>query len=101
MTACSFIANAWHLNRDPEIYGADPAHLNLARFLDTNGELAPCPPETKEEGCVTYEFGRRICPGKHVPNISLFIGIVTMLWACNIKPGKDEYRLIITIGVDG
>ncbi|KAH9041544.1 cytochrome P450 [Lactarius deliciosus] len=47
------IANVWHLNRDPTIYGADAAHFNPARFLDANGELALCLPETMEEGHVT------------------------------------------------
>ena len=101
MTACSLMANAWHLNRDPGIYGVDIAHFNLARFLDTNGEPAPCPPETNEEGHVTYGFERRICPGKHFANISLFKDIAMMLSACDIKPGKDERRNIITIDVDG
>jgi len=95
------IANVWHLNRDPEIYGADAAHFNPARFLDANGEVAPCPPETKEEGHVTYGFGRRICPGKHVANNSLFIDIAMVLWACKIEPGKDENGNVIPIDVDG
>lgn len=95
------MANVWHLNRDPEIYGADAAHFNPARFLDENGEVAPCPPETKEEGHVTYGFGRRICPGKHVANNSLFIDIAMTLWACNIEPGKDEHGNVILIDVDG
>ncbi|KAN0132230.1 Cytochrome P450 [Lactarius tabidus] len=95
------MANVWHLNRDPEIYGADAAHFNPARFLDANGEVAPCPPETKEEGHVTYGFGRRICPGKHVANNSLFIDIAMTLWACNIEPGKDEHGNVTPIDVDG
>ncbi|KAI0300590.1 cytochrome P450 [Multifurca ochricompacta] len=95
------MANVWHLNRDPEIYGADAAHFNPARFLDREGELAPCPPETKEEGHVTYGFGRRVCVGKHVANNSLFIDIAMMLWACKIEPGKDEYGHVVPIDVDG
>ena len=95
------MANVWHLNRDPEIYGSDAAHFNPARFLDANGEVTPCPPETKEEGHVTYGFGRRICPGKHVANNSLFIDIAMMLWACNIEPGKDDHGNVIPIDVDG
>jgi len=31
------IPNVWHLNSDPEIYGTDTAHFNLARFLDRDG----------------------------------------------------------------
>ena len=95
------IANVWHLNRDPEIYGADAAHFNPARFLDANGDVAPCPPETKEEGHVTYGFGRRVCVGKHVANNSLFMDLAMTLWACNIGPGKDENGNVIPIDVDG
>jgi len=95
------IANVWNLNRDPEIYGADAAHFNPARFLDTKGEVTSCAPETKEEGHVTYGFGRRVCVGKHVANNSLFIDFAMMLWACRIEPGKDEGGNVIPIDVDG
>jgi cytochrome P450 len=90
------MANVWHLNRDPELYGEDAAHFNPARFLD-----APFPPETREEGHVTYGFGRRVCVGKHVANNSLFIDIAMTLWACNIEPGKDTGGNVIPIDVDG
>ncbi|KAH9059541.1 cytochrome P450 [Lactarius vividus] len=96
----TMIANVWHLNRDPTIYGADAAHFNPGRFLDANGELAQCPPETMEEGHVTYGFGRRVCPGRHTTNKSFFIDIAMVLWACNIEPGKDEHRNVIPIDVD-
>ncbi|KAH9965224.1 cytochrome P450 [Russula dissimulans] len=95
------MANVWHLNRDPEIYGEDAAHFNPARFLDTNGEVISCAPETKEEGHVTYGFGRRVCVAKHVANNSLFIDLAMMLWACKIEPGKDENGKVIPIDVDG
>jgi len=51
------MANVWLLNRDPEIYGADAAHFNPARFLDTNGDTAPCPSETKEADHVRAVLG--------------------------------------------
>ncbi|KAH9058113.1 cytochrome P450 [Lactarius vividus] len=94
------IANVWHLNRDPTIYGADATHFNPARFLDAKGELAPSPPETKGEGHVTYGFGRRTCPGRHVADNSFFIEMAMVLWACNIKPGKDEHGNVIPLDVD-
>ncbi|KAH8993711.1 cytochrome P450 [Lactarius akahatsu] len=77
------IANIWHLNRDPTTYGADVAHFN------------------PEEGHISYGFGRRVYPGKHVANNSLFIDIAMMLWACNIEAGKDEHGNVIPIDVDG
>jgi cytochrome P450 len=33
---CIMITHVWHLNRDPEIYGADAARFNPARFLDAD-----------------------------------------------------------------
>ncbi|KAH8992640.1 cytochrome P450 [Lactarius akahatsu] len=93
------IANVWHLNRDHSIYGADAAHFNPARFLDANGELPLCPPETMEEGHVTYGFGRRVCPGRHAANNSFFIDMAMVLWACDIQPGKDEHGNVIPIDV--
>ena len=95
------MANVWHLNRDPKIYGADAAHFNPARFLNNNGDIISRAPETKEEGHVTYGFGRRVCVGKHVANNSLFIDIAMMLWACTIEPAKDENGHVIPIDVDG
>jgi hypothetical protein len=58
-------------------------------------------PEMKEEGHVTYGFGRRVCVGKHVANNSFFIEFAMMLWACNIESGKDENWNVIPIDVDG
>ncbi|CAA7268211.1 unnamed protein product [Cyclocybe aegerita] len=95
------IANVWHLNRDPEIYGPDAHHFNPARHLDANGQLGNAPPDTKEESHVTYGFGRRICVGRHVANNSLFIDIAIMLWAMNIERGTDKYGMPTPLDVDG
>ncbi|SJL10290.1 related to O-methylsterigmatocystin oxidoreductase [Armillaria ostoyae] len=95
------IANVWHLNRDPEIYGPDAEHFNPARHLDKNGKLAPGPSDTKEESHVTYGFGRRICVGRHVANNSLFIDIAMMLWAMNIERATDENGVPLPLDVDG
>ncbi|KAK0226846.1 cytochrome P450 [Armillaria nabsnona] len=95
------MANVWHLNRNPEIYGPDAEHFNPARHLDKNGKLAPGPADTKEESHVTYGFGRRICVGRHVANNSLFIDIAMMLWAMNIERATDENGVPLPLDVDG
>ena len=98
-TVC--IANVWHLNRDPEIYGEDAAHFNPARHLDADGEVSPGPPDTKEESHVTYGFGRRLCVGRHVANNSLFIDIAVLLWALKIERKKDAAGKLLPLDVDG
>ncbi|KAJ7503688.1 cytochrome P450 [Mycena galericulata] len=83
------IPNVWALNRDVQANGADAADFNPARYLDQAGKLKPALADTKEEGHVTYGFGRRLCIGRHVANNSLFIDIACLLWAVNIRPAKD------------
>jgi len=84
------IANVWGLNRDPDTYGADAHHFNPGRFITKEGELADALNDTKDEGHVTFGFGRRICVGRHVATNSLFIDIACMLWAASIRPVKDQ-----------
>ncbi|KAI9443308.1 cytochrome P450 [Lactarius indigo] len=95
------IANVWHLNRDPDIYGEDAGHFNPARHLDAKGEVAPGPPDTKEESHVTYGFGRRLCVGRHVANNSLFIDIAILLWTLKIERKKDATGKLLPLDVDG
>ncbi|KAH9002678.1 cytochrome P450 [Lactarius hatsudake] len=95
------IANVWHLNRDPEIYGEDAGDFNPARHLDSKGEIAPGPPDTKEESHVTFGFGRRLCVGRHVANNSLFIDIAILLWALKFERKKDATGKLLPLNVDG
>jgi cytochrome P450 len=98
-TVC--IANVWHLNRDPEIYGEDAAHFNPARHLDADGNITSGPPDTKEENHFTYGFGRRLCVGRHVANNSLFIDIAILLWATKMERKKDASGRLLPLDVDG
>ncbi|KAH9047710.1 cytochrome P450 [Lactarius hengduanensis] len=95
------IANVWHLNRDPDIYGEDAGDFNPARHLDSKGEIAPGPPDTKEESHVTFGFGRRLCVGRHVANNSLFIDMAILLWALKFERKKDATGKLLPLNVDG
>src|SRR5579863_7717265 len=54
------IPNVWLKNRDPEVYGENAAQFDPARHLDANGDITPSP-DTKDEGHVSFGFGRREC----------------------------------------
>ena len=97
------IPNVWHMNRDPEIYGENAAHFDPARYLGASGDIVPQagPLDTKEEGHVSYGFGRRKCIGLHVANNSLFINIAIMLWATKIERKKDASGQLVPLDVDG
>lgn len=47
------------MNHDKTVYGPDVEHFNPARYLNADGELGTSIPDTKDEGHVTYGFGRR------------------------------------------
>jgi cytochrome P450 len=98
-TVC--IPDIWHMNRDPEVYGENAAHFDPARHLDATGEIASGAHGAKEEGHVSYGFGRRVCLGRHMADNSLFINIAVLLWATKIERKKGASGQLIPLDVDG
>ncbi|KAJ7797226.1 cytochrome P450 [Mycena olivaceomarginata] len=93
------IPNIWAINRDRDIYGSDADAFRPERFLDVNGELGPIELNTsKEDGHVSFGFGRRLCIGRHMAHEALFIHMATILWTFDIQPviGPDGRPLIPT-----
>lgn len=93
--------NAWGLHHDenkfPNHDTFDPDHykgqMDLAPTLFANGdELA--------RDHYGYGTGRRICPGIHLAERNLFIGIAKILWAFDIAPGEDESGNVIEPNID-
>ncbi|KAH8825921.1 cytochrome P450 [Flagelloscypha sp. PMI_526] len=76
------------LNYDKTLYGDDADDYNPSRFIDEKGQLKDAVPNTRDEGHISYGFGRRHCPGRHLANQSLLSFMTTLLWAFEIKPGK-------------
>ncbi|KAI0260135.1 cytochrome P450 [Gloeopeniophorella convolvens] len=73
-------ANVRMLNFDPAVFGADAALFDPARHLDGRVRL-----EGREEGHMTYGFGRRICVGRFVADGTLSIDFATLLWAMRFE----------------
>lgn len=81
------IPNIPALSRDPERY-PDADKFNPDRFkgdLETAAVSAVSQDHMKRDH-FHFGFGRRICPGIHVAEASLFIAISRLLWAYDIKP---------------
>ncbi|KAF8884123.1 cytochrome P450 [Infundibulicybe gibba] len=75
--------NVWSMTHDPNVYH-DPDTFDPSRFLpkpEGNGEPHPIG---------AFGFGRRICPGQHLAEASVWIGIATIL-----------SQLVISRAVDG
>lgn len=80
--------NVWTINMSR---GENPRQFDPSRYKDDHLSLydsASNPDGTKRDQ-FTFGAGRRICPGMHVAERSLFLGIARILWAFDISPAKD------------
>ncbi|KAM5539491.1 hypothetical protein V8D89_006943 [Ganoderma adspersum] len=77
---------------DPEAY-PEPARFLPERFLK-DGKLNP---DVRDPATVAFGFGRRICPGRHFAEASLFINIARVLHVFAIGPPLDECGEVIRV----
>ncbi|KAH9022259.1 cytochrome P450 [Lactarius pseudohatsudake] len=68
------------INFETAVFGADSARFNPARYLDEKGQVKVVM-DGREEGHVSFGYGRRVCPGRHVAEGTLGIDFATLLWA--------------------
>jgi cytochrome P450 len=71
--------NVWFMLNDPRTY-ANPSQFNPERFLAKVGKEPEMAPRT-----VCYGFGRRICPGLHLADASIWISTVMSLAVFDIS----------------
>ncbi|KAG1875680.1 cytochrome P450 [Suillus subluteus] len=79
--------NHWSISRDPDVY-PEPYAFKPQRWIDDKGGLRD------DLKFFPYGFGRRLCPGQHVANRSVFITTLLILWAYKLtldptKPLED------------
>ncbi|KAH8111221.1 cytochrome P450 oxidoreductase OrdA-like protein, partial [Phellopilus nigrolimitatus] len=74
------LPNIWQMAHDPSTYN-NPFEFKPERFL---GEAPEMDPRT-----LVFGFGRRICPGKELADISLFLSIAMTVAVFNISRAKD------------
>jgi cytochrome P450 len=87
------MVNIWAISRDKDRY-KDPEAFNPGRFIDESGQL------NDDDSGYIFGFGRRICPGRHMARSTLWLSMVTTLWAFNISRAKDDSGNEIQISGD-
>ncbi|CAP85923.1 hypothetical protein E8E15_004471 [Penicillium rubens] len=88
--------NVWGIHMDPARH-PNPRVFNPDRYHDdyqSFGEAAANPDPAKRD-VFTFGAGRRICPGMHVAERSLFLGMSRILWAFDIAPETDAAGSLI------
>lgn len=72
-----------HRFKNPDAF--DPDHY--AGIMTLAPELAVGDADKRDHW--GYGAGRRLCPGIHLAERNLFLGLAKLLWALDIQPGKD------------
>ncbi|KAG2106591.1 cytochrome P450 [Suillus discolor] len=72
----------WAISRDPIAF-PDPETFDPQRWIDSEGRLKD------SVKFITYGFGRRVCPGLHLANHSLYISLALLLWSFHIAQRPD------------
>lgn len=84
------VNNVWAINMDPQRH-PEPRRFNPDRYIDDHQSLADAAAngDVSKRDQFTFGAGRRICPGTHVAERSLFLGISRLLWGFDIEPEVD------------
>jgi cytochrome P450 len=72
------------ITHDPDVY-SEPEVFNPERFLDPNRTLR----EDVTLGSI-FGFGKRVCPGRHFVDTTMFIVAATVLSVFHIEKRRDS-----------
>ncbi|KAI0628040.1 cytochrome P450 [Trametes polyzona] len=81
-------ANIHAIMQDPELF-PDPEAFRPERFL--GDAVHP----KLQNFTIPFGYGRRICPGLHIANQSIYIVVAQMLWAFNIVPATQDGKVCL------
>ncbi|KZP13150.1 cytochrome P450 [Athelia psychrophila] len=73
----SVVGNHWAIGHDPSVF-PNPEHFDPQRWLTSEGALRA------DLRSYPFGFGRRICPGQHLADGSVYITTALTLWAFSI-----------------
>jgi cytochrome P450 family 619 len=84
------ILNAWNVHHDPKRWDR-PQDFNPSRYRNMT-QLASVYANSRDpqkRDHFGYGIGRRICPGIHLAERTLWLAMARILWAFDIKPKVD------------
>jgi hypothetical protein len=97
----TIIVNVFGLHHDADKFANpstfDPSHYTGKTALASDyANLA----DYEARDHYGYGVGRRLCPGIHFAERTLFVAIAKMLWAFDISPARDKKGNVVEIDTD-
>ncbi|KAI0800113.1 CyP450 monooxygenase [Fomes fomentarius] len=89
------IGNSWRLSRDQSHY-PDPERFAPERFLNEEGQINP---DVLDPRKFAFGYGRRVCPGRHLGEASVFVTIASILHTYMIEPPVNERGVALALDV--
>lgn len=97
----SVIANTWDMHHNEKRY-PNPDVFNPDNYTGYNmlasEYIATADYESRDH--YAYGNGRRVCPGMHVGERNIFLGICKLLWAFKFEKVVDEFGNIVQTDID-
>ncbi|KAE9399411.1 cytochrome P450 [Gymnopus androsaceus JB14] len=86
------IPNVWGMLRDEKTYGPNAHLFEPKRWLLKGSDQRgwKLNPEMREPTGISFGFGRRVCPGKHMALSSFWLSASSLLHSFNITPAIDK-----------
>ncbi|KAK5717274.1 hypothetical protein LTR15_009167 [Elasticomyces elasticus] len=80
----------WSIHREPKRY-PDPDSFRPERWLDSHWPTyrEPLTQYPNLQNFSSFGHGRRICPGQHIAERSLYILIARIAWCCDLSQAAD------------
>jgi len=89
------MGNAWAILNDPTVY-SEPEKFIPERYIK-DGKLDPT---VRDPVVAAFGFGRRICPGRHLSDNSLYAMISSVLSVYDITPVYDDQGNTVDLAVE-
>ncbi|KAI9001294.1 cytochrome P450 [Trametes punicea] len=82
------IANVWRMLHDPETY-PDPMAFKPERFVPGPGKEPEADPRS-----MVFGFGRRICPGLQLADVSVFMAVAMTLAVFKVEKAVENGKVV-------
>lgn len=87
----TIILNTWTIHRDPARHPR-PERFEPERYLGDETSSADSANlfDVSKRDHFVFGAGRRICPGMHIADRSMFLAVSRFYWAFDVRPKKDK-----------